>query len=394
MFSLVLSLPVCSQTLSVGDRIPAIRLDNCILPGSPDLVVKHVALQNFAGKFIILDFWATWCGPCISSMPRLEKAQKKYPDQLQVIGVTHESVKRIRAFVRNRPVSFMLAVDTASALRTYFEYRTIPHLVIIDPSGTIKAITHSEEVTETVIDNLMRGQEVSLTLKKDKVDFDFEKDDYFHADAGTRESFNIQATFPGAGTMSKAGKGVFEKRRISMINFTIDGLYRMAYQVSYYRTVPEVDKKLFEYKNPKNKYCVDVIVPEAGDGLYTYMQQQLPRHFDIRARWDKKKMPVAVLKRTQAPLKLEVSSEQSDYFGASGNHFSGNGVTISSLADFLEDFGIAGMPVIDETNVSGRYNIQLEWQPEKKGHLEEVLRSAGFELVKEEREIDVLVLFQ
>jgi uncharacterized protein (TIGR03435 family) len=194
--------------------------------------------------------------------------------------------------------------------------------------------------------------------------------------------------------MSIAGKGTFAKRRVSMINFTLDGLYRMAYQVSYYRTILEVDKKLFEYKEPKNKYCVDVIVPEAGDELYTFMQQQLPKHFDIKARWEKKKMQVTVLKRTQTPLKLESSTEQNDYFGASGNHFTGNGVKVSALAKFLEDFGVAHMPVLDETNVSGRYNIQLEWQPEKKGHMEEVFRYAGFELVKEEREIDVIVLYR
>jgi uncharacterized protein (TIGR03435 family) len=394
IISLLLSAQAISQELTVGDKLPAVDVDNCILPGSPNMVVKNISLQNFAGKIIILDFWATWCGPCISSIPKYEKFQKKYPDQLQVIGVTHETVKRIQTFLRNRPVSFMLAVDTASTLRTYFEYRTIPHVVIIDGTGTVKAITHSDQVTDAVMEDLVNGRDVSLPLKKDNVGFNPEKDDHFNAPVDTRESFNIQPTFTGVGTLSMVGTGIFAKRRVSMINFTIDGLYRMAYQVSYYRTVLEVDEKLFEYKNPKNKYCVDVIVPEAGDGLYTYMKQQLPKHFDIKARIEKKKVPVTVLKRTQGPLTLEPSTEQNDYFGASGNHFTGNGVQVSALAKFLEDFGVADMPVLDETNVTGRYNILLEWQPEKKGHMEEVFRNAGFELMQEEREIDVIVLYR
>ena len=394
LISLLLSLHVFSQTLTVGDKIPALSLDNCILPGSPNLVVKNVSLQNFSGKMIILDFWATWCGPCISSMPKLEMLQKQYPDKLQVIGVTHEAVKRIQKFAQNRPVGFMLAVDTASTLRRYFEYRTIPHVVIIDGTGTIKAITNSENVTEEAISNLLLGKEVSLPLKKDRADFDFAKTDYFDVDPNTKESFNVQGAFEGVGSMSKAGSGVFEKRRISMINFTIDGLYRTAYNVSYYRTILEFDKKLVEYKNPKNKFCVDVIAPTAGEELYTYMQQQLPKYFEIKARWERKKMPVTILKRTQTPLKIESSTEQSDYYGGSGNHFNGVGVKVSSLAEYLESFGITDTPVLDETNVSGRYNIQFEWQPEKKGHMEEVFRNAGFELVKEEREIDVLVLYR
>lgn len=392
--SLLLSAQARSQSLTVGDKVPEITLSNSILPGSPNMIVKNVALQNFANKAVILDFWATWCGPCIASMPKYEAFQKKYADQLQVIGVTHETVKRIQSFVRNRPVGFMLAVDTASALRKYFEYRSIPHVVLIGKDGTVKAIAHSEDVTDAVINSLIAGREVSLPLKKDKVDFDVEENDYFKADPSTRESFNIQPGIPGLGSMSIIGKGAFAKRRVSMFNFTIDGLYRMAYQVSYYRTHLEVDPAIFEYRNDKNKYCVDVIVPVAGDGLYTYMQQQLPRHFDIKARWQKKKMPVTVLKRTEGPLTIKPSAEENDLYSGSGNHFNGDGVTMASLANYLENFGIVQMPVVDETNLGGRYTLQLEWQPEKKGHMQEVLRNAGFELVKAEREIDVLVLFR
>jgi uncharacterized protein (TIGR03435 family) len=398
LFAFAVSLLLCaralSQVLTVGDKVPDVVFADCILPGSPEMVVKNIALKNFAGKVVILDFWATWCGPCIGSMPKYEGFQKKYSDQVQVIGVTHEAVKRIQTFARNRPVSFMLAIDTASALRKYFEYRSIPHVVVVDKSGTIKAITHSDELTEEVLNNIINDRPVSVTLKKDRVDFDFEKNDYFKAPPDTKESFNLQAGIPGVGSMSMVGKGAFSQRRLSMVNFTIDGLYRMAYRVSYYRMVSDIDPKEFAYSEPKNKYALDVIVPVAGDNLYAYMQQQLPKYFDIKARWEKKKMPVMVVKRTQGPLLLSPSTEQSDYFGASSNHFNGTGVKVSALAKFLEDFGIVNMPVLDETNVSGRYTIQLEWQPEKKGHMQEVFRNAGFELVKEEREIEVLVLYR
>jgi cytochrome c biogenesis protein CcmG/thiol:disulfide interchange protein DsbE len=81
LFVCIISLLLCaqamSQALTVGDKLPALSVDNCILPGSTNMVVKNISLQNFAGKIIILDFWATWCGPCISSMPKYEKFQKK-----------------------------------------------------------------------------------------------------------------------------------------------------------------------------------------------------------------------------------------------------------------------------------------------------------------------------
>jgi uncharacterized protein (TIGR03435 family) len=379
-----------AQALTVGDKSPTLDLTNCIIPGSVGTIVGNMPLQSFAGKAIILDFWATWCGPCISSMPKYEGFQKKYNAELQVIGITHEKIKRIERFVRNRPVGFMLVVDTASALRTYFDYRTIPHVVLIDKLGLIKAITSSENVTEEVIRDLIAGKDLSLPLKKDRLDFNLEE--YFNAATDTHEAFNLQPGVLGVGSMSKVGQDNFEKRRLSIVNLTIDGLYRMAYHVSYFRTVVDLDPKTVEYSDIKNRYCLDVIVPKAGDDIYAYMQQQLPKHFDIKARWEKRKMSVMVVRRNQNPMTFEVSSEQSDYYGASSNHINGNGIKISALAEYFESFGIFNMPVVDETNVSGRYNIHLEWQPEKKGDMIDVFRKAGIELVKEEREIDVLVL--
>ena len=241
VISLLLSAQVFSQVLTVGDKVPDLVFADCILPGSPGMIVKNISLKNFAGKVVILDFWATWCGPCIGSMPKYEGLQKKYSDQVQVIGITHEAVKRIQSFARNRPTSFMLAIDTASALRKYFEYRSIPHVVVIDKSGVIKAITHSDEITEEVLKDIINNKPVSLTLKKDRMDLNLGETDYFKADPNMEESFNLQAGIPGVGSMSIVGKGVFIKRRLSMFNFTIDGLYRTAYQISYYRTVSEID---------------------------------------------------------------------------------------------------------------------------------------------------------
>ena len=55
---------------------------------------------------------------------------------------------------------------------------------------------------------------------------------------------------------------------------------------------------------------------------------------------------------------------------------------------------MTGTPVIDETGIEGYYDIHMEWQPEKKGDWQEEFRKKGFDVVKEEREIEVLVLYK
>lgn len=387
------SLALQSQPLHVGDKVPDLSLSASLLPGHPEVVVNQASLKQFKGSVVILDFWATWCGPCISAMSKYEKYQQKFGKKLQVIGITHEAIARIQRFATNRPVGFMLTIDTAAIFRKYFEYHTIPHVVIIDPEGVVRAITHSENVTEKVIEQILHKESVSLPLKADNVAFDMEAD-YFRADSNTREAFVLQPGIEGVGSFSKIGQGVFKGRRVSMHNFTIDGLYRMAYKVSYFRMAYAVDQKEFEYKNPKNRYCLDVIVPDTGNSVYAKMQEELPKYFDIRARWEKRKMPVYVLKTTGQPLTFKKSGFVNDLYGASSNHFSGEGVRISSLAEYLENFGITGTPVIDETGIEGRYDIQMEWQPEKRDDWKEVFRKAGLQVIKEEREIDVLVVYR
>ena len=398
IFLLLLTGSMCisnyGQALQLGDKVPEILLENVLVPGSTEAVVKNVSTSNFKNKIILLDFWATWCSPCIYAFPKYEALQKKYRDKLQIITVTHEQVKRIQSFIQNRPVQLMMAMDTAEALRKYFAYRTIPHVILIDTNGVIKAITGSDEIQDQVIDDIWKGKEISLRLKQDDIKFDYESD-YFNADSNTRESFNLQPGIPNVGTFSKIGKGIFKDRRLSLHNFTIDGLYRMANKTSYFRVAYEMDKAAFDYSKPENKYCLDVIVPKGEEQLlYKTMVQKLPQFFEVRTKTEKRKVPVYIVKKSSTHPALKRSKEVNDTYAGRSNFFTGNGVKIAALAQFLEEFGLMGTPVIDETGMEGRYDIHIEWEPEKKEGLKDAFLKAGFVLEKAEREIDILVFYK
>ncbi|MFM9911697.1 MAG: TIGR03435 family protein [Chitinophagaceae bacterium] len=383
-----------TQQLTIGDKVPDLNFPDCIVPNNNKMIVKNISLSNFKNKIILLDFWATWCGPCISAMKKYESFQKKYKDKLQIIAITHESVKRIQKFSENRPTSLLIAIDSSETLRKYFMYRTIPHVILIDGNGIIRAITHSDEITEQVIEKISKGESISLSYKKDNTDFDIEAD-YFSVDSTTKEAFTLQSGIAGVGTFSKIGKGIFKDRRLSLHNFLIDGLYRMAYNVSFFRVVYEMDKKEFDYENPKNKYCLDIIIPSADkNALYTYLQKKLPEYFDVKTRLEKRKITVHILKRNNEPLTFKPSSVVNDTYAASSNHFTGEGVGMKNIAEYMESFGILGTPVLDETGINTRYDIHLEWEPEKKGSFREAFSKAGLVVEKVEREIEVLVIYK
>src|SRR5882757_3047204 len=73
------------QPISVGDRVPDVSLR---MVNYPSPVAK---LSQFRGKYILVDFWATWCYSCIQKFPKLDTLQKKYKPQLQVLLVNDKT---------------------------------------------------------------------------------------------------------------------------------------------------------------------------------------------------------------------------------------------------------------------------------------------------------------
>lgn len=394
MLLLILIMSAKSQELNIGSRIPAINFERLILPNTHNVVVKNVSINDYTNKVILLDFWATWCGACITSMPKFETLMKKYEGKLQVFAITNESLARIQRFVKNRPTSLPIVIDSAEEIRTLFPYRTIPHMVLIDGAGIVRAIAHSDEITEKVIEDVLNNKTISVPEKVDNLAFDYDQD-HFKADSTTKESFNLQPGIEGIGGFSKVGTGVFKNRRISMHNFTIDGFFRTAYQKSHFRTINQLDSTDYDYDNPKNKFSLDVIVPNNnGKDLYQFMQKKLPEHFQAQAKLEKRKIAVHVLRRRNDSLLISPSTEVNDYYSSNINHFDGKGVRVSSIAEFIESFGVTRTPVIDETGIEGRFDIKMEFEPERKGSFREALSKIGFLLEKEEREIEVLVIFK
>ncbi len=89
------------------------------------------------GKFVLIDFWATWCGPCRRSIPELNAFADKFKDRLTVIGVSDEPEENIRKMT-DPHIDYAVASDTQQRLATNLQIKAIPHCVLVDPSGIVR----------------------------------------------------------------------------------------------------------------------------------------------------------------------------------------------------------------------------------------------------------------
>jgi thiol-disulfide isomerase/thioredoxin len=99
------------------------------------------SIDALRGRVVVLDFWATWCGPCRFVMPRLSALQDRYGAQgLSVVGVAAEDAQDIAAFARRAPVTYALAADAQGETSRSYEVSSLPTLVVIDKHGVVRKV--------------------------------------------------------------------------------------------------------------------------------------------------------------------------------------------------------------------------------------------------------------
>lgn len=120
-----------------------------------DLEGDLIKLSDFRGKWILLNFWATWCPPCRQEMPLLAETHEKYSPDLVVLGVNSmETDDEVRAFVERSSISFPIVFDSDGQTGQQYLIHGLPTTLFIDREGVLR-IRHVGELTRPVLDKYL-----------------------------------------------------------------------------------------------------------------------------------------------------------------------------------------------------------------------------------------------
>lgn len=122
-----------------------------------DLKGEELSLKDYRGQVVLLDFWATWCGPCIAEMPKVKKTYETYKDQkFQIIGISlDQSEEPLAAYIEKEGLAWVHYWDESRDVRNLYKVWGIPTAFLIDGEGIIQKASLGGFDVETAVAELV-----------------------------------------------------------------------------------------------------------------------------------------------------------------------------------------------------------------------------------------------
>ena len=128
-------LPLSVSAISVGDTVPSFKART--IDGS-----KSVAVEDYRGKVILIDFWASWCPPCLKSLPKYNDLRREIgTENFEIVAVNvDENTEDAKKFLAKHPVSYPIAKDPKGILPGVFGVKAMPTSYLVDKNGVVKYV--------------------------------------------------------------------------------------------------------------------------------------------------------------------------------------------------------------------------------------------------------------
>lgn len=364
-FTLLLLMILTSSfgQLRVGDKVPNYVFSE-VLNGD-----KQPYTISNQGKPLILEFWTTWCSACIPAMEKLESIQSKYENKLEILTISTDKKSNLTRFINNTQTKLKIAIDTLHV--TLFDYKYIPHTILIDKDGFIKAITSPNQLTDEIISDFIAGKELpkEVVIEKKtpiKLSKEFKNNDYQY----TLTSENSTAS-------SKNGIKRDENNVPISLEYNNVSMYRLLVEIYELSSVARIYPAPQENNILNDKYCFKLEqTKDYKVNLLDNAKVILNEKSGFKAQFIEKTLDsvyvLEVLDKTKIPKKSIQGKTSHEYRGP---YFKGTHITAKVLVDYIEDQAFEA--VNDKTGIDFNFDIELDWNYENYKSLNVALKEYG-----------------
>lgn len=144
--------PLLGQ-VTAGVEAPEVKVGKLL--NSP---VPFESLSELQGSAVLLEFWATWCGPCVAQIPHMVEIHNKYADRgLVILAMSNEPLATVEPFVQQKGMVYPIGIDAGSTAMKTYGVQGIPRAFLIDKDGKIAWTDHPARLTEAEIEKVLVG---------------------------------------------------------------------------------------------------------------------------------------------------------------------------------------------------------------------------------------------
>ena len=412
--SILFNLQVAGQrnikALQIGDTVP--RVDLYVV----GMATPKIDLGDLRGRAVLLDFWGTFCAPCIASFPKLDSLQKRYGNRLLILPVSDEKADVVQAFFNRMTKVRALqgySVVEDEALGRLFPHFTVPHYVWINAQGVVCAITYKDDVTAENLDRLVNNATLNVGKKQEIAAFEEPFTKLALEDTTLLECHILTKYTPGYAGILQFGF----KNWIKMQNTSMQTLFAFAYGegTRFFggfkhiriitddssRFTPDFGSGKFSAQFKQNWLAVHgvsyLLKFPLGDSArkWSLMREDLARFFPfVTATIEKEVKECLVLERVTSisqPFQANGDGpprvERSPLNLMCSNVRMGEFVALLNLAYQGTD-----LQVIDQTDYQGNISVDIETEISNPVKLNNELLKYGLRLERRREPTDVLVL--
>ncbi|MFN7967296.1 MAG: redoxin domain-containing protein [Acidobacteriota bacterium] len=308
---------------------------------------------------ILFEFWATWCAPCVSAIPRIESLHDLQvgTTKLQILNITDEPLDDLRRFAQNHRLPSNVAVDSDGSVFRSFGVQARPHCVLLDADRRIVFEGHPGDISDQLITDVLGGKRLDEVAAKEAP-----------SPAPALRTGLLEVSIRDSATGQFSASTTPDL--IELHGHTVEQLLSYAFGVTALR-LRSSDRVLMS-----RRLDVAVEVPDASAKAPALLARELPVALGMSIARVSEPTECLVLEKLSPDgvRLLRAPPEARAQLRLSEDGIHGVGY-VETFLRYLEYS--AGKPIVDRTGLSGAFQIDLTWKRGNLGSLQAALAAAG-----------------